>query len=298
MDNVSIKKILVPIDFSKTSEIAMDEAIAMAKKLKAEISLIHVVDFSGYYFSVVPEAQIILPTLLDLQKNISKKLEKIKATIKKKKGITVQVNVSNGEVHSEIIDFSKKKKMDLIIMGTHGTSGFKEVFIGSNAQRVVTLSEIPVLTLQKKIEKSKINNILIPIDNSIHSREKINTAMFIAGAYKSKIHIVGLPDTRDKEERSKFKIKLESLEKIAKKQKVAYTTKIVRGESLAKAAMNYATKNKCDLIVINTGHESKVSGLFLGAFAQQIVNHSKKPVLSIRHTQSELSIETPGFGIY
>jgi nucleotide-binding universal stress UspA family protein len=59
----------------------------------------------------------------------------------------------------------------------------------------------------------------------------------------------------------------------------------------------YATRSKCDLIVINTGHESKITGIFLGAFAQQIVNYSKIPVLSFKHSKGHLIIETPAYGI-
>jgi len=76
-----------------------------------------------------------------------------------------------------------------------------------------------------------------------------------------------------------------------------YNTSVVYGENLAKKAIKYAAENKCDLIVINTGHESKMTGIFLGAFAQQIVNHSKIPVLSFKHTEGHFYIETPGFGI-
>ncbi len=297
MKKTEIKKILVPIDFSETSEIATTEAITLARLLKADLFLIHVIEFNGYQFSVVPEMQTILPSLLELEKVVEKKMEKIQEKIKKTFGIKPEIFVTTGDAYSEIISFSEKKKIGLIVMGTHGISGYQEMFIGSNAQRVVTLSDIPVLTIQKKKSKSGYKNILIPIDNSLHSREKVNMAMIFADLFGAKIHLIGFPDSKDKQELNKFKIKLESVEKIIRAEKLPYVTSIIHGNSLAKSAMNYATKNKCDLIVINTGHESKITGIFLGAFAQQIVNHSKVAVLSCKHTQSELSIETPGFGI-
>ena len=297
MKKTDIKKILVPVDFSETSDIALNEAITMARLLKADLFLIHVIEYSGYYFTVVPESQIFLPSFPELEKVVQKKLDKIQANIRKEFGIKAETYITNGEVHSEIITYSEKKKIDLIVMGTHGASGIAEVFIGSNAQRVVTLSEIPVLTIQKKKSKSGYKNILLPIDNSMHSREKLNIAMIIADTFGAKIHLVGLPDSKDKQELDKFKIKLESVEKIIEADKLSYVTSIVQGNSLAKSAMKYAAANKCDLIVVNTGHESKITGIFLGAFAQQIVNHSKIPVLSCKHTYNEYSIDTPGFGI-
>ncbi len=217
--------------------------------------------------------------------------------IKNEFGINVKIFFTTGHIHSEIIDYSKKKKIDLIVMGTHGASGYKELFIGTNAQRVVTLSDIPVLTIQQKKKKAGFKNILLPIDNSTHSRQKVNMAIVIANAFGAKINILGLPDSNEKNELNKFKLKLKSVEEIASEAKLPYETTIVNGKSVAQAALKFANKNKCDLIVINTGHESKLTGIFLGTFAQQIVNHSKIPVLSIKHIHGEFLIETQGYGI-
>lgn len=121
--------------------------------------------------------------------------------------------------------------------------------------------------------------------------------MIIANLFDSKIHVIGLNDSDDEQELNKFKIKLESVEKIIQADKLQYKTTIIHGNNLADEAINYATKNKCDLILINTGHESQLTGIFLGALAQQIVNHSKIPVLSIKHAHGYYSIETPGIAI-
>jgi nucleotide-binding universal stress UspA family protein len=182
-------------------------------------------------------------------------------------------------------------------MGTHGTSGYKEFFIGSNAQRVVTLSEIPVLTIQKKIAKSGFKNILIPIDNSLHSREKVNIALIIAGLSRAKIHILGLSDSDYLPESKEINTKLKSVEQVVHTHSLEFLTSVINGKNLSEAALKYASENNCDLIVINTGHESNITGIFLGALAQQIVNHSKIPVLSCKHSEGYSSIETPGFGI-
>jgi len=300
MEKSKIKNILVPVDFSNTSEIALTEAIKLAGLFKATIFLIHVVEylneFNGYFYSVVPELQTSIPLLLEFEKTVEKKMEDMKERIQKKYGIKVEVIVTSGQVHSEIIRFSENKKIDLIVMGTHGVSGYKELFIGSNAQRVVTLSDAPVLTIQKERENG-FKNILIPIDNALHSREKVNMALLIAEVFGSTIHIIGLPDSEEELDVNKINIKLESVEKIISNDKLSYKTTIVHGKNLAKDALDYADKNNCDLIVINTGHESKLTGIFLGTFAQQLVNHSKIPVLSIKHKEGYFTIETPGFGI-
>lgn len=297
MKNTDIKKILVPVDFTETSEAAINEAVIIAKELKAQLFIIHVVEYLGYYFSVVPETQTIHPSIIEMEKVVQKKMEAIQKKIKATEGIVPVIFVTTGHIHDEIISFSNKKKIDLIIMGTHGASGYKELFIGSNAQRIVTLSDIPVLTMRKKKRKAGFKNILLPIDNSLHSREKVNLTILIAQLFNAKIHILGLPDSADTNDLNKINIKLDSVEKLITAGKLSHKTTIVHEKSLAKAAMDYAEKRKCDLIVINTGHESELTGIFLGAFAQQIVNHAKIPVLSFRHTEGHFTINIPGFGI-
>jgi nucleotide-binding universal stress UspA family protein len=297
MKKIEIKNILVPVDFSEISEIAMNEAVALSKSLKAKVFLIHVVEFNGYYSSIAPEIETNLPTLSDVKSAVEKKMENIQQEIEKCFDQKPEAYITTGFVHTEIMDYSKKNNIDLIIMGTHGASGYKEFFIGSNAQRVVTLSEIPVMTIQIKTDKSGFKNILIPIDNSLHSREKVNIALIIAALSNAKIHLIGLSASNQEQELKEIKIKLKSVEQVIHAYNLLNETADVTGENLSDAAMKYAAEKKCDLIVINTGHESKSTGIFLGAFAQQIVNHSKIPVLSCKHSEGYSYIDTPGFGI-
>ena len=297
--NSSIKKILVPVDFTETSEAAASKALELAALLSAEVYLIHVVEDAGYFgapFNIVPEGQpAISSSLQEMESLVKEKMAVIQNEINNKYGLMVHINITSGRVDSEIIEYSVKEHIDLTVMGTHGVSGYTEVFLGSNAQRVVTLSEIPVLTLQTATNKG-FKRVLIPIDNSLHSREKVNIAIKIADLFGSDINILGLADSQEKKEVDKFKIKLESVEAILHSHNLKFTSTIEYGENLADVALNYADKNNCDLIVINTGHESRTTGIFMGALAQQIVNHSKTPVLSVRHTQGSFVISTPGSG--
>lgn len=297
MEKFKIQRILVPIDFTKTTEFVTREAITIAKLLKADLYFIHIIEDSRYQFSIVPEAEAVLPTLLDIGREVDRRMSVLKKKTMEAYGIEPKVFTTSGYIHSEIVNFAKENDIDLIIMGTRGASKYKEMFVGTNAQRVVTLSEVPVLTFRRRRKETAFKKILVPIDNSLHSREKILLAMTMADIFGSVIQILGLPDSKGKKILNKFKIKLESVEKIIETANLPYETAIVHGRNLANTAIKYASKNKCDLIVINTGHESKLTGIFLGAFAQQIVNYSKIPVMSFKHSRGHLSIETPGYGI-
>ena len=281
--NTKIKRILVPVDFTKTSEKAISKAVQIAKVLKAEIFLLHVLEYNSYQFSVLPKEQFLAPSITEIERLVAKRLDSMRVSIGEKHKIYPEINVTTGHIDSGIIRFSKKKNIDLIIMSTHGASGYKELFIGSNAQRVVTLSNIPVLTIQKKIARNGFKNILVAIDNSLHSREKVNIAMYMAKLFGAKLHILGLPNSNEKAALNKFKIKIASVETAIKAQGISYKTTMGKGKNLATTAVKYADQSNCDLIIINTGHESEITGIFLGAFAQQIVNHAKIPVLSVKH---------------
>ncbi len=292
-----IKKILVPVDFTETSETATLHAIELAKVFKADIFLIHIVEDSGYYFSVIPEEEpLISQTIQRLETGVRERMDRIKYTILKTDGLVAEVVITSGKVDAEIIEFAQLKEINLIVMGTHGVTGYTEVFMGSNAQRVVTLSEVPVLTMQAG-KTYPFKNLLIPIDNSLHSREKVNIAVQIAKAWGSQIHLLGLPDSDEQIELDKFNIKMESVEKFFHAENLPFKSSFEHGDNLAEVALNYSNKNNCDLIVINTGHESETTGIFMGALAQQIVNHSKTPVLSVKPTEGIFSITTSGYGI-
>jgi nucleotide-binding universal stress UspA family protein len=284
-----IKKILIPVDFTDISETAAMQAAKMAKLLDAEVYLLHVIPSNGHYSALNLEKPTAASVVKNIESMVAAKMDDFQKRIQDHSGLKVKTAINTGNIVNKIIDFAHKEHIDQIIMGTHGASGYKEMFIGSNAQRVVTLSEIPVLTMLNSTHESEFKNILIPIDDTIHSREKVNVALKIAKLYNAKVHILGLVNTDDVSELNKMKIRLESVENFVKHEHLTFITGIEHGDSIAKTAISYAEKNKCDLIIINTGHESKITGIFLGPFAQQIVNHSAIPVLSVKHTVGKFS---------
>lgn len=294
MEKHEIKRILVPVDFSETSDTATTNAMMLAKLLKADVFLISVIEHSWFHYAMLMETHATPIILPDIDSAVTKKMNKIVEKMSKKFGIKPHVYIATGHVYKEILSFSEDNKIDLIIMGTHGVSGYNEMFLGSTAQRIVHLSEVPVLTMRNKFNNPIFKNILIPIDNSMHSREKVNIAITFGHLFGATMHIIGLPDSKEKIELNKFHIKIKSVEEILSESKLPQKTTIVHGENLAKSAIDYATKNKCDLIVINTGHESEITGIFMGAFAQQMVNHTKIPVLSIKHSKSDYWSGTTG----
>ncbi len=167
-------------------------------------------------------------------------------------------------------------------MGTHGAHGFEEYFIGSNAHKVVNHAQCPVITIQQQAKKIGFSNIVMPIDNSLYSRQKVDYVIRLAHLYDSRVHILGLINDGDEIDEKKFAIKLDSVENALKRTGLRYVRTLIKGSNIAEEAMKYSDKVKADLIVIMTDHESHLKGALLGTLAKQIVNHSKIPVMSIR----------------
>ena len=281
-----INRILVPIDFSENSLLALEHAALMARIFKADLYLLHVIETMEFAYNVYD------PLLLNKSNDEMEKfaINSLKKLAKKtcseemciKNGIHLIPLVNKGRVISEILDTAKNFTIDIIVMGTHGVKGFNEYFIGSNAHKTIAVSPCPVITIHTNADKPGFKNIVMPIDNSFHSRQKVDFTIELASAYGAKVHILGLFDTDDEMEKNKFELKINTVEKAIENANLSYEVHIVKGKNIAAESISYSDKIKADLVVIMTDHESMLTGTFLGGFAKQIVNHSKIPVLSIR----------------
>lgn len=281
MKAFNIQKILIPIDFSETSMLAIEHAGFTAQLFKADLVLLHVIEKHWEQFSIIaPELRISTPT--ELMNSIENKLAGVASDILKKYGVKTMHVISNGNIFNEILSVSKEHNVDLVVMGTHGTSGVVEFFIGSNTFKMVTQSECPVISVQSHAKKLGFTNILLPIDDSAHSRQKVNHAIVIAKHFASKIHILGLSDSDDETDRKKFEIKLDQIEEYVKKCDLTYTRKTVEGKNQSKTTYDYAKAVNADLIVIMTDQDEAITGRLMGTYAQQIINHSKIPVLTVQ----------------
>lgn len=285
-----IKRILTPTDFSKNGNLAVKQAASIASKHKAELYILHAVEipvsaFNVYSYDMVQE------DISGITKTAQNKLNELVTQINKEFSIAVKAICSTGNTAQAIRAAVTNKKIDVVVMGTHGAHGFNEHFAGSNALKTVSLCSCPVITFQLNAKRIGFNNIVLPIDDCFESRQKVDFTIALAKKYNSKMHILGVTDQSLESEIEKFKVKLVSVEKAAKKAGVNFITKILRTNNFGLETLRYARKVKADLISVLTDHESKYDGKFLGLFAQKIVNHSKIPVLSIHPV--ELGVYDP-----
>ncbi|MCE9538737.1 MAG: universal stress protein [Bacteroidetes bacterium] len=281
MKTFQINKILIPTDFSKTSLLAIEHAAFMARLCKADIYLLHAIEISESTYSIYNQAVVFIDNKA-IKKIALKQLEDLAKKLRKEYAITVKTLCCTGKIHTEVSEEVKKNAIDLVVMGTHGVDGFNEFFIGSNAHKIVTKCPCPVITVQAHTKRLGFTKIILPVDDSLNSRQKVDYTIALAEKYAAKIYVLGLVNKNGDTDPKKFKIKMDSIEKAIKKAGLPYEFKIVKENNLAVAAMKYSKKVKADLITVLNDYESDLTGMFLGAFAKQIVNHSRIPVMSIR----------------
>ncbi|MFL5764272.1 MAG: universal stress protein [Bacteroidia bacterium] len=282
MKTHEIKRILIPLDFSETSLLALEQGAYMARLFDAELYLLHVIEMIEFAYSIYDPSVAVPVDTEAIERNVEKIITGHAERIEKQYGLHIRTLIRIGRVATEVRDATEENEVDLVVMGTHGAKGFGEFFIGSNAHKTVTISSCPVLTVREHSTKQGFADIVMPIDNTLHSRQKVNLVIQLAKLYGARVHMLGLINKGEEDSRNKFMIKIEAVEKVLQHAGVTFTQKITEGENLAEETMKYAKEVNGDLIVIMTDHESKFTGMFLGAFAKQIINHSHIPVLSVR----------------
>jgi nucleotide-binding universal stress UspA family protein len=278
-----IKRIAVPTDYSQSASVAMDYAVQMAKKFGAEITLIHVLEEGAYAGIFAPSNK----TEYVEKERAQLRLQEEAHALESQYGINVSQVIRSGRIYDEIIQAAQEANVDLIVMGTHGVAGWAEFFAGSNAFRVVTQSPCPVLTIQGHAKKQGFNNIILPLDRTPETRQKVRYATTLAKKYGSKIHIASLLLEDSEEIRYDFAKKVKQITDHLEKEGIEHEENVLVGDNLATMTMNYAESKKGDLIVMMTEQEYNLTGFLMGPFAQQIVNHCKLPVLSISPVEGD-----------
>ena len=295
MIDYKVKTIMVPVDFSESSDIALEHAVFMAKMNKAELIMLHVIETFSFT-SAIGHAMKGTSFEAQAEEMVQKKLNETAEEIKSKDGIHVKTKIELGRIHIKILRTAKESNVDLIVMGTHGVSGFQEFMVGSNASRIMSASSCPVLTVQQHSKNKGYKNIVLPIDDSQHSREKVNFAIGIADQYNAKIHLLAFNMDGSEVTSNKLTKQVHQLEEIFKKRDVFYSIKISQTDDKAESVLKYCDEMNADLMIIMTEQEFDLKGVLLGPAAQRLVNHSKVPVISIRPHYNPDMIEFHGYG--
>jgi nucleotide-binding universal stress UspA family protein len=278
---VDIKRILVPTDFSETSNYAIEKACRVASLFGAELYIIHVIEGSPFKL-VKPDDKSGSKEKVIMQQYLMDKLEKLAKSITKQYHISVNTLLGENKVVEVIKSAVRDNKIDLIVMGTKGASGFKEVLIGSNAQKIVSKATCPVITTKNAPVSADFSNIVLPMESWNNSIEKLDYVTPFATSYKSTVHLLGIIESKEKADMRKVLSLLNSAEEYLKERKIPTVRKIIASQHSAKETLEYAKEINSNLIMVLTDRESLMGSVLPGVFARHIINHSEIPVMSIK----------------
>jgi len=273
-----MKDIVVAIDFSKGSLHALDYAIEFANHVKSNVVMVWVDSHTNPDFAFTAEVN-------EFREEASKNLEEIlKVNKSRLKPGKLSYKLRKGKVYQEIANQAKHNDASLIIAGTHGVTGYEEFWIGSNAYRIVSYAPCPVITVRYdfEIKPAGITSIILPIDSTLDTRQKVPFTIELAKAFNADVHLLSLYTTSIKAMQRKVDNYARQAEKLLDEAAVNYSVESMLADNITNAAIEYARKVDADLIAIMTEQETNASNILLGPFAQQMVNHSPVPVLSIQ----------------
>ncbi len=282
---MSASKILVPVDFSEQSMLALDQAFNLAEIKNSDVVLL----------SVIKERSIMQSLFTDdtsnhLKTKVKEKLDGIALEYYKKYGIDVDTIVAKGKIYEQINKVSEMISVDLIIMGTNGSQGRSSKIIGSNAERVVRLSKCPVITIKGKDHRKGCENIILPLDLEKQTKEKVTHALEYARYWNATIRVVSVVLRDSNEVREKLIKNISQVKKFITNAGVKCTAELIEGEkkkTLGDFVFEYEKRFDADLIMIMTKKEELSLSNNISVTARYIINNSEIPVMSIRPKESK-----------
>lgn len=282
MVHLNTKKIIITTDFSETSMLAIKHGAFLAQYTKGSVYLVHVIAKHWESFNIFTPS-ITMDDLEKANSSVQTKLDELAADIRKEYGVEVNTIINSGNPTSEIIKIAKEIEAGLIVMGTHGYSSWEDLTIGSNALKVVTKSPCPVMTMSQRSETLGYHKIVLPIDNSDHSRHKVNYTIELAKQFSARIYALGLLSSDEESKKPAMNVILHQIVALAKEKGVDCEYELRENvKNRAVETVKYSEQVGGDLICIMTDQDAELSGFFLGPYALQVIHHSKAPVISIK----------------
>ncbi|MGK7397940.1 MAG: universal stress protein [Candidatus Cyclobacteriaceae bacterium M3_2C_046] len=283
-----MKKILVPTDFSEQANHALSLAHQIARLSQAEIILLNVLDIpggsgfvpGGSTFNVMGSA----PTYGDDMNNVfvvqlhnrtKQQLEEI-VNDSKYQDVNINYKIQIGDPYHNISEEIVENQVNLVIMGTKGSSGVEEVLIGSNTEKVVRLAKCPVLTVKKHVEAEKIKNIIFASNFKEDQENVVNELLKLQQLFKAKLHLVKINTPNNFETSRQIRKEIESF--VNKFNIKDYTVNNYCDSLEEDGIIYFAEDINADLIALATHGRTGFMHLLSGSIAEDVVNHSKRPV--------------------
>lgn len=257
------QSILIPVDFSKQSYVAVKQSYHLAKNTKSKVILMHVSPAS--------------------ENDRKDDLENLAQATRDESGLTVETLGVKGEVYDTIVKTATDIACSVIIMGLDENVKFKNSLFGGGSPiiKFLATAPCPIITLRTTEKRDDFKNIVMPFDLTPESREKVSFAVQLAHYYKADIRIVSVFKPNDDEYENKLLPYLQQVKKFIKQEGVHCTNRSLPSEKPAEAIIEYAVKNDCDLIIQINNPDMSLSEKMNGTAAHKVIELSPIPVLNV-----------------
>ena len=277
--------LLVPVDFNEQSLVALQQSYNLARLLQYDIVLLYVQeekDFLNSLFSSEQKQQI--------SEDINRKMEELAADVARANAVKVSPIVKKGKVHAKILEVAEKNNSRFILMGTNDAVKSDDParnMLGSNTSKVIRQSKVPVIAFNGKRHFNGCRSILLPLDLTKDTRQKVTYAISMAKLFGASVKVISILWEQDAAEiKQQLMGQLKQVQQFIKDAGVLCSAQLLETgnsqQAMVPAILDYAhDENDIDLIIIMTQQENRLIEFFIGSAAQQILRQSEVPVMSI-----------------
>ena len=274
-----MNKILVPVDFSSKSEYAAKLAARIEKKTDCEIYLLHLVELPTGIIDMGAGSNFSIPESMMYLRKVKEKILDLKERLFPKES-TVKYAIRFQHPYEGIKEYAKKIGATLIVMGAQGMSDFDEMIIGSNTEKVVRTSEIPVIVVKTDSKKFKLKDLVFASNFNEESKIAFGKFLSFSNHFKSKIHLLKVNTIGKFESTAVTKERIKEFIKDFELPK--NTINVYNDTSVVKGITNFSRELNADLIALSTHGRSGLSGLFNGSITKSLSKNVLRPVITFK----------------
>lgn len=273
-----MKRILVPTDFSKHAEYALKVAAQIAKKNDGEIFLLHMLELPSAGNDALSRAHDI-PELMFFKNAAVAKLDDLMNS-SYLEGVKISRIIQFEMAFEGIIKNGEAHNVDLIVIGSHGASGFQEMFIGSNTEKVVRNSNVPVLVIKREEDNFNASKFVFASDFSEEIKKPFEKVVEFANKFNAHLHLVNVNTPNNFKS---TKVAQKQMDEFVAEFKINnYSTHIYNDVNVEKGILHFAKSIDADIIRMSTHGRKGLSHFFNGSISEDLVNHAKRPVITFK----------------
>lgn len=272
-------KILVPVDFSKKSEFAVKMSAQIGKKIKSEIHLLHLVELPSGIVDMGAGSNFSIPASMMYLRKVKEKIIHLTNTFFDSDHI-IKYSIKFENPFEGIRNYTQKNDINLIVMGSKGVSDFEEMIIGSNTEKVVRTSNIPVVVVKTDNDKFKFKKLVFASNFDDENKAAFVDFLAFAKKFNSQIHLLKINTISNFESSYTTHKKIKDFVKGFNLKRKTIT--IYNDASVVKGIINFAKEIDADVIALTTHGRSGLSSLFNGSIAKSVSKNVLRPVITFK----------------